>query len=1177
MPASLPTGLMLIHGNHPEELRQLLVSWLRSHPLAPLETETILVQSNGIAHWLRLALAQDAEGEGSGEAPGCGIAAALELSLPARFLWRAYRAVLGAEEVPEQSPFDKPLLVWRLMRLLPQLLEQEVYAPLLRFLASDEDLRKRFQLAERLADLLDQYQVYRADWLAAWAAGNDVLVRADGTRQPLPEEQRWQASLWRALLSDVEGEGAGLPAQRGRAAVHEAFLQRVAQWGDGERPAGLPRRLVIFGISALPRQSLEVLHALSRWTQVLMCVHNPCEHHWADIVADKHLLRATRSRQQRREGMPEQIAEEGLHLHAHPLLAAWGRQGRDFIGLLDEYDSDAERAGYRVHFEAIRQRIDLFASPGQSCLLHQLQDDIRDLRPLRETRQRWPAVQPDDGSIQFHAAHSPQREVEVLHDQLLAAFNQDPGLRPQDVIVMVPDIDAYAPHIQAVFGLAERGDARHIPFHVADLGRRQHDPLVSALARLLELPNARVAASDVLALLEVEAVRRRFSIEDDAVPLLQRWIQGAGVRWGLHAAHRGQLGLPDTSTANTWLFGLRRMLLGYAVGGTGGPWRDIEPFDEIGGLEAVLLGPLARLLERIEAAWRVLGEDATAQQWCQRLRALVYDFFDPGQGSDAYTLQQLDEALERWQEGCEAARLDAALPLSVVAEHWLAQIEEGGLSQRFLGGAVTFATLMPMRAIPFRYVGLLGMNDGDYPRTRTPMDFDLMGRDYRPGDRSRREDDRYLFLEALLSARERLLVSWVGRSVNDNTVRPPSVLVSQLRDHLAAGWRLAGCEARSQALLEALTVEHRLQPFSPDYFASSPGSRLFTYAGDWRQADDRPVPGGESLPPLARTEPLRLSELGSFLRHPVRAFFRERLKVSFDLEDAASEDQEPFALDGLQMWALWDELIGLQARALRDGQPRQAALDEGLARLQRRGVLPCGAFGELLAERLAEPMEDLFSRYEQALERWSQPAPHDEEVRWRCTAHGLAIDDRLHGLRLDGSLQRARVVLQTSDAVKNGHYQHHHLVHHWVAHLAGNLGDQPLTTLVVSKAGNVTFAPLDPAEARVHMDAILGAWHEGMRRPLPLAAKTGFAWLSDAASDGKKDTAALVYEGDGRWHDGEVQSCAYLQRAWADYASLSASGEFARLAGSLLQPLYAASFAGNSNPKQAATAAGEPA
>jgi len=195
------------------------------------------------------------------------------------------------------------------------------------------------------------------------------------------------------------------------------------------------------------------------------------------------------------------------------------------------------------------------------------------------------------------------------------------------------------------------------------------------------------------------------------------------------------------------------------------------------------------------------------------------DFFEASDRREGYTLMELESALQGWQQACGEAALTDPLPLSVVGEYWLSRLDEQGLSQRFFGGAVTFATLMPMRAIPFRRVCLLGMNDGDYPRSRKPLDFDLMGRDYRPGDRSRREDDRYLFLEALLSAREHLHISWVGHSINDNSERPASVLVAQLRDHLKSGWRLSGYESHGEkagaALLDALTTTHRLQPFNP--------------------------------------------------------------------------------------------------------------------------------------------------------------------------------------------------------------------------------------------------------------------------------------------------------------------------------------------------------------------------
>lgn len=1315
----LPPGLMLIHGNQPEALRDLLVTWVRRSPLAPLETEVILAQSNGIAQWLKLALAADPVDSGSGEGEdspagdnqageadawgaqsgnrqvrempavelqaaepqakeqaeepgggGLGIAAALEISLPARFLWRAYRAVLGSAAVPETSPFDKSRLVWRLMRLLPALLPRPEYQPLRRFLAADADLRKRFQLAERLADLFDQYQVYRADWLAAWGAGEEVLIDARGVRKALTADQRWQACLWRALLADLadssdvdsasrsEARSAGL-ILGGRAAVHEAFLARAAAWPAGERPPGLPRRLLVFGISSLPRQSLEVLAALARWTQILLCVHNPCEHYWADIVADQDLLRAEHRRQRRRAGMPATLAPEQLHLHAHPLLAAWGKQGRDFIGLLDEHDDATARDRYAERFQAIGQRIDLFdplRDPAEvTTLLAQLQDDIRDLRPLAESRARWPAVDPTrDTSLRFHIAHSPQREVEILHDQLLAAFNADPSLTPRDVIVMVPDIDTYAPHIQAVFGLIDRHagqrDPRFIPFSLADQGRRATDPLLKALEALLSLPQSRLAVSDLLDLLEVPALRRRFGIAEDELPRLHRWVRGANIRWGLHAAQRASLELPDQpedEARHTWRFGLRRMLLGYAVGLDAAAWRGIEPFGEIGGLDAALLGPLTRFFEQLDATWRTLREPASVADWCARLRQLLMDFFDAGGngsgngsgsdsgggissgsnsgGDDAFTLLQMETALQDWQEAADAAGLTEPLPLSIVGEHWLAQLDEGGLSQRFFAGAVTFATLMPMRAIPFRLVCLLGMNDGDYPRQRPPLDFDLMGQDYRPGDRSRREDDRYLFLEALLSARERLHLSWVGRRITDNRPRPPSVLVGQLRDHLAAGWRLADPPATLDrpapsaaagtaqdrdgapaSLLEALTLEHPLQPFSPRYFPSDPAtSPWFTYAREWRPGADlaatRPsspalgtVTEGISsaasnhdlaeqalLPPLVREEPFRLRDLADFLKAPVKAFFTQRLGVYFAVDDPAAEDQEPFALDHLQRWLLNDELIQAQVQAVAAGEPLAEVRAARLEQIRRRGDLAPGGFGAALAEELEAPMDELFQKYQVALERWHQPIAEEMEISFDVPDDGavrapdggtsgapdggasgapeggmgkpqtLAISDWLGGLRADAAGQLGRVVLETSDLVKGGHRRGEKMIRHWVAHLAGNLGEVPLTTLVLSKVGEVTLAPLPPDKARRHLTTLLIAMAEGLRRPLPLATKTAFDWLRQGGAPRQ------AYEG-GYNVQGEVATDPYLARVYPDYAALTADGDFARLADALFRPLWEA-------------------
>lgn len=1133
----LQPGFMVVHGNRLETLRQLMVDWMRGHPLGPLENEVILVQSNGIAQWLQMALAADPE-QG-----GAGIAAALDVQLPARFLWDSYRGVLGRDAVPEQSPLDKQPLLWRLMRLLPELLEQPGFAPLQRFLADDDDCRKRYQLAERLADLFDQYQVYRADWLNDWAVGQDRIGLAREGYRPLGEEEQWQPALWRAVLADVGVERL----QDSRAGIHPRFIEHML--ASHGRPVALPRRVIVFGISSLPAQTLEALAVIGRYSQVLLGVLNPCQYHWGDIVADQDLLRHSYRRQQRRPGAPVLLDDSNLHQHAHPLLAAWGKQGRDYINLLDQHD---ERAAYEARFASISGgRVDVFEEPVATHLLGQLQADILALRPLQETRERWsPLNLQQDRSLRFHIAHSAQREVEVLHDQLLDAFAADPGLKPRDIIVMVPDVNAYAPHIQAVFGQYATDDPRLIPFTLADQGQRGREPLLIALEHLLGLPDSRLPVSEVLDLLDVPALRQRFGITEQELPLLHRWIEGAGIRWGLDQQRREALGLPPGLEANSWRFGLRRMLLGYAGGSAA--WQEIEPYNEIGGLDAALLGPLSQLLERLDQHERQLRQPATPAVWGERLRQLLDDFFSVHSAQDQLLLAQLQESLANWLELCEMVELETPLPLNVVAEAWLDGLAQAQLSQRFLAGAVNVCTLMPMRAIPFKRVCLLGMNDGDYPRAQPPLDFDLMGQDYRPGDRSRREDDRYLLLEALLSARDGLYISWVGRSIRDNSERTPSVLIGQLRDHLAAGWRTTdGTE-----LLAGLTTEHPLQPFSLAYFTA--GSGLFSYAREWRALHDS-APEQQDSSPLAAPAlegSIELSELQRFLRQPVEHFFNVRLKVWLQEQEDGAGDDEPFVLDGLQRHKLSQWLLEQVQQAPLDADWDDVLAQEA-ARLQQRGELPLAGFAALTREQLLEPLQDQLARYRQQALLWNRVLTHPLGLIGQ--AADLEVVSWLAGVRQSDTQEGLlRLQLVTGNALegrgKTKQPRWRKLLNELSLHLLAAASGQRLSTCLVCADASVQLLPVAQEQAQDILQQWLLSWREGLRRPLPVAMQTACAFLLETDTSKQLDKARACYEG-SEYTQGERDTSLALQRSYADFASLIANEEFAGWAETLYQPL----------------------
>lgn len=1136
-------GFMIVHGNRLDELRGLVVSWMRRYPLRPLESEIALVQSNGIAQWLKLALAEDPSEDDLG---GCGIAAAIEVQLPGSFMWQLYRKVIGKEEIPATSLLDKAPLTWRLMRLLPQLIDQPHFEPLQRFLTDDTDLRKRYQLAERLSDLFDQYQVYRADWLEDWAAGRHQLRSVRGEVKPLAAANCWQAELWRALLHDVGAEGMA----QSRAGVHQRFIERIDALEQA--PTGLPSRVIVFGISSLPAQALEALAGLARFSQVLLCVHNPCRHHWADIVADKDLLRHQYRRQGRKQGTPQIIDASAMHQHAHPLLAAWGKQGRDYINLLDSYDQpDSYRAAFR------EGRIDLFSESTTHTMLNQLQDDILELRPLAETRSIWPAVDiTQDSSIRFHVAHSAQREVEILHDQLLARFSADPTLRPRDIIVMVPDIDSYAPHIRAVFGQLPRDDQRFIPFTLTDQGQRGRDPLLIALEHLLKLPDSRFAVSEILDLLDVPALRARFGIEERDLPTLHRWIEGAGIRWGLDADQRAGLGLPQGLEQNSWHFGLRRMLLGYAVG-AGDGCDGIEPYDEIGGLDAALIGPLVALLDALAVAHEQLSQPALPTQWGERLHGLLRVFFQATSEHDEYLLVQLEDLRETWLQTCDSVGLEEALPLTVVREAWLAGLDEGRLSQRFLAGSVNFCTLMPMRAIPFKVVCLLGMNDGDYPRAQPPLDFDLMGSDYRPGDRSRREDDRYLLLEALLSARNQLYISWVGRSIRDNSERPASVLVGQLRDHLASGWQLAGLEnqeATPDALLHALTLEHPLQPFSARYFHEG-NQHLFSYAREWQQLHNsvEPSDSATALEAYTPDAALGIAQLQDFLRNPVRHFYSQRLKVFFEAAQAPSPDEEPFSLDPLQRYTLSESLL---AAGMANVHSVDLALQSQAQRLQGSGLLPMAGFGTCLQAELIEPLPDLLARYRDLRVLW--PITLDSALPITFSYQGVTLEGWIGGLqqRADGGLLSVTTIANAIGGTRTRKW--HRMIRCWVEHLAACAVGLPLTTALVASDDTLLLKPLSEEAAAERLRDLLSAWLIGMSAPLPIAVKTAFAWLGQSDPAKAQAAAHKAYEGDGITFDGERRESVALARQFPDFEAMLADETFTGWCDTLYRPLFEA-------------------
>jgi len=956
-------GLRIFVSNRMEILADRLAETLSRAPDDPLAEEIIVVQSAGMQRWVSMSLAARN-----------GICTNVRFPFPKAFLREILSSAGPAAAVDERLEPD--VLAWRIHRILGRLDKRPVFAPVRDYLAADAGAVRRFELASHLAHLFDQYLVFRPDKVLQWEEGG-----------PLPAAEACQAEIWRMLGKDCGGVSRHLPAAR------KEFVRRLREMSRAV-PSGLPGRVCLFGISYLPRQYLEIFHAASSLVETNFFLLNPSREFWMDIRSGREIGRM-RERRAEEEGTAGQAFPDYWET-GNALLASFGAMGRDFFNALMEYDAEVRED---------------FAETDAGGILGEIQNDILYLRdrPLRNRRPSG-ATRPSEGergtpglsgesavspagdsTLQVHSCHSPMREVEVLYDRLLGMFDEDPRLKPSDILVMAPDISIYAPFIRAVFEFPSGPtDAVRIPYGIADRGILGRSPAVRAFFGILSLQDSRFEVSRVLDILEEPAVHRRFELSESDLEVLRRWTDDAAIRWGIDAEHRRRLGLPLRSE-NTWRAGLERLLLGYAMMGNGRDlFQGIAPSPPVEGDDAVLLG---RFVEFVESLFRTTADLASPRSlaaWGEFLSEVLSDFFHEERDGEE-DVRLLQTAFRKLGHLQQASGNDDPVDLQTVRSQLERALGTGGSASGYLARGVTFCSLLPMRSIPAAVICLLGMNYADYPRKDTEAGLNLMAASPRPGDRSKRGEDRYLFLEALLSARRRLYISYIGRSIEDNSPIPPSVLVSELLDYIDAGFSGPADSSGDGGASGSLVVQHPLQAFSPSYFRGD--GRLFSYShenfeaarclGDPCREPPPFIDGGLAERPAEGPE-IDVAELAEFFANPARSFLEKRLGIVLPEDREPQKDVEPFDLAGLEKYRLEQALAGRAIEA--DGSA------EGLYEYFRAsGALPHGTAGRVAFEELASEIRR-FSGIVKGLRGSSTPS-------------AVAVDLPVGGRRLCGQVE----------------------------------------------------------------------------------------------------------------------------------------------------------------------------
>lgn len=921
----------LFTSNRLEVLSDKLAEVLRRSPTSAFDREIVVVQSQGMERWLSLQLAEK-----------LGICANVHFPFPNRFMQELAESLFTEEVLDDRSTYEPRYLTWEIMRLLPELLDQPGFENLKTYLSGPVRLLKRLQLSARIADLFDQYLLFRPQMIEDWESG--VEGKSPG--------EKWQADLWRQLI-------------KGKQTLHRAALGKrlIERLGRPDVESGsLPTRVCVFGISALPPFHMRVLAALSQRTEVNLFLMNPCQEYWGEIRSKKEIRRveqkvASKSKNTMQFDLFNGSVAPELHLEeGNRLLASMGALGRDFFDLiLDEFEHES---------------VEDFVEPGTESLVAALQSDILHLIDRRAERRGQKkddrslhgkrVIRRDDRSVQIHACHSERREVEVLQDHLLDLFDRNPDLKPGDILVMAPDIETYAPFIQAVFDLPF-DDPRRIPFSIADRSFSHENDIVETFLALLDLHNSRLTATEVINILESPVVGRRFDLDESDLELIQHRIRQTRIRWGADAEHKKRLGLPPFPQ-NTWRVGLERLLLGYALPAFENRlYRDrIVPHNEVEGSEAAILSGLLAFTERLFDTAEALNKPRSLREWSDFLKEILETFFS-AENEALPTIYMIRRTLLELAEFQACSGFDEPIDIRTVRHHLTAELHRESYGFGFLTGGVTFCSMLPMRSIPFKIVCLIGMNNDAYPRASRKLGFDLIAnRPPERGDRSRRKDDRYLFLETLLSAREVFYISYKGQSIKDNSIIPPSVLVSELLDSIASSF-----DHEDGDMTEHLVTKHRLQPFSPAYFESSAkeSEKLFSYSEDNRSAAccllearaEAPPFFSEKLPePDDAFKTVTLADLNRFLRNPTRFLINRRLEVYLPEDPDAFDDKEAFALRQLDRYQVAQELLACRLQ--------EADTTEVKAAFDAMGLLPHGVIGRNEVEQLDDQVADFIQK-----------------------------------------------------------------------------------------------------------------------------------------------------------------------------------------------------------------------
>ncbi len=1025
-------GLKVYTSNKLEILVQKLAKIVRipdsgvsSFPLAP---EIIIVQSKAMERWIYLQIAKQ-----NGVCTNC------IFPFPNTFFYDMIKKFIP--DIPKTNFFAPEVMLFKIANILHDFPEETDFECLKRYIKDNKSNLKLFEISEKIADLFDQYTIFRPDYIFSW----------ENNKEQNKKHHNWQSSLWRKIA-------------KGNEKYHRSYLQKklINTFNSSSFDSNkLYKRISVFGISSLPRFHLQLIEEIAKISEVNIFILNPCKEYWADIATDKYAGKLKKI-------YAAKISEEYLHIEkGNSILSSLGELGRSFF----EYITSSEHT-----------LIDQFEEYGCINMLSCIQSDILNLKE-RITSDYDYKLQCPDTSIQFHSCHSQIREIEVLHDNILSMLEEHEDIMPYEILVMAPDIEVYAPLIHAVFDNKEDNEP-HIPFSISDRSIKKENAIIDSFLSILDLEKSRFEASKVMEVLEYPGIKEKFDLSESDLGIISGWLKDTQIRWGIDELHKTDLGLPQTNE-NTWKAGIKRLILGYSMRSNGlnkspDMFSGILPFKEIEGSDAKILGNFLEFLEKVFELTKLLRGAKTAERWNMILSGIIDTFFIK---DDAILLsmQFIRNVLADMVKNARISGYDKELEFDTIKYYLRKTIENEYSISGFITGGITFCSMLPMRSIPFKVICLLGMNNDAFPRSSYSYSFDLIATDPRAGDRSKKNDDKYLFLEALISARKIFYLSYVGQSIQDNSSIPPSVLISDLFDYIKEGFGISQ---------DQLITSHKLQAFSPDYFNGT--VKLFSYSEDnmlaacslnesrFKNKDNICFISNRLSDPSDEWKILQIDSLSSFFANPVKYFFQKRLGIYFEEKEFVLSDKEIFDLSGLDNYLINQNLLA----DIQEGK----SLDYCLSAYKSEGILPHKRIGEILVNESSIDVKNFIIKTE-ALKKDKTLFSKELDIM----INSFSLTGKLINCFDYGTINSRYAVMKTKDIIKT-----------WISHLAlcaDSNNKVQYCSYLICKDRQIIFK--DVENSREILAELLKLYWEGLSSPLHFFPDLSFEYVKQAYANNK--------------------------------------------------------------------------